>query len=383
MITVAGQRISKTFDTPTECREWIRQTLSRADSGYRVPTTRVTLTEYLEDWSKRQEDLLRPQTVSDYRRVIRDYILPGIGTVQLRKLIPGRIQAVLDQLREAGVSPRMRQIMFQILHKALRDAARMGLIVSNPSDGVQRPRYRHAEMQFLDETQIGQFILAARGDRLEALFVLAVRYGLRQAEILGLRWADLSWNDGSLYVQRQAKRVKGIGWTFPEPKTAAGRRKILLGEDTLLALRQHLERQQLEKRALGKRWRENGLIFPSLVGSPHDQANLLKRFKALLARAGLPDLRFHDLRHSAASLMLAHHVPVLTVSRILGHASPTTTLSIYGHLSTEGQQEAARIIEAATTPVAIALEPRHHNGQGAARPVGSEEKLHAIARGGG
>ena len=182
---------------------------------------------------------------------------------------------------------------------------------------------------------------------------------MRQGELLGLKWADLNWTTGHLQVRRQLQRVDGKGHQFCEPKTKAGRRTILLGRGSLQILRTHRQRQENEKAEAGKNWQENGLIFPSSIGTPLDLRNLLRDFKGTLKLAGLPDMRFHDLRHTAASLMLLHNVPVLTVSRRLGHAKPSTTLDVYGHLIPGMQEVAARVMDEVVTPVMLDLSTRY------------------------
>jgi integrase len=178
---------------------------------------------------------------------------------------------------------------------------------------------------------------------------------MRQAELFGLKWADLKWNSGTLYVLRQVQRVNGEAWQFVEPKTRSGRRTVKLGEETLHRLRLHLEQQEQLKKIAGNRWQENDLIFPTSVGSPGDPSSLRKDFIRILMNAGLPLLRFHDLRHTAASIMLNHGVPVIVVSRRLGHAKASTTLDIYGHLLHEMQDEAARLMDELVTPQAVDL----------------------------
>lgn len=177
----------------------------------------------------------------------------------------------------------------------------------------------------------------------------------RQAELFGLKWSDLKWNSGTLYVRRQVQRVSGIRWNFVEPKTNAGRRTLKLGEETLHMLRLHKEQQALQKLVAGKYWQENDLIFPSSVGTPGDPSNLGKDFIRILMDASLPVIRFHDLRHTAASLRLNLGIPIIVVSRRLGHAKASITLDIYGHLLHEMQDEAARLMDELVTPQPVNL----------------------------
>jgi integrase len=158
-----------------------------------------------------------------------------------------------------------------------------------------------------------------------------------------------------LYVQRQLQDVRGMGSFFQEPKTSSGRRTLQLGEGTIQALREHREFQKLQKECAGQHWQENDLIFPSKIGTPMNPSNLRLDFNRMLERAGVPRVRFHDLRHTAASLMLNNGIPVIVVSKILGHAKPSITLDIYGHLYNEMQGDAARLMDNLVSPIKINL----------------------------
>jgi integrase len=194
----------------------------------------------------------------------------------------------------------------------------------------------------------------------QALYHLALTTGMRQGELLGLKWTDLQLHSGALLVQCQVQDIRGQGTIFQEPKTRAGRRTIKLGEGTLQALRLHYERQQLLKVVAGSRWKENDLIFPSKVGTPRDPSNLCLDFNRVLEKAGLPKIRFHDLRHTAASLMLNHGVPVIVASTRLGHSKPSITLDIYGHLYQEMQDEVARKMDELVSPVPVEFQAVVH-----------------------
>jgi len=235
------------------------------------------------------------------------------------------------------------------MHKAVE----LGYLSRNPADGTTRPRLEQKEMLVLNEDQAYQFLIAAQQSRLYALYHLAIKTGMRQGEILGLRWDDLNWRTGILQIKRQLQRVDHVGHIFTEPKTRSGRRTIRLGSGTMTALRDHQLAQQQQRYIMGTRWQENNLIFPSTLGTPMDLRNLLKDFKKVIRSTGLPDIRFHDLRHTAATIMLLHGVPVFTVSKVLGHSKPSVTLDIYGHLIPGALEVAAQVMEDALTPVAI------------------------------
>jgi len=242
-----------------------------------------------------------------------------------------------------------------VLHCALEKAVKNNLLLRNPAHGANLPRANQPEMKVFDEGQITQFLIASHNTRNEALYHLAVTTGIREGELFGLKWADLFWTSGILHVQRQVQHIPHQGWGFSEPKTKAGRRTIKLGEVTLQILRNQLCRQQQEIAFAGNRWQDNGLIFPSSIGTPMNPSNLRKDFNQLLGQAGLQKIRFHDLRHSAASLMLNNGIPVIVVSKILGHSKPSVTLDVYGHLYNEMQDKAAQLMDDLVTPIQIQM----------------------------
>jgi integrase len=269
--------------------------------------------------------------------------------MKLQELQPYQIQQVYTNLKGQGLSQRSVQLVHSILHRALAMAEKQGLIGRNPARAVIPPKVAQKERKILDENQAMQFLRAAQGDRYEALFQLAITTGIRQGELLGLKWGDIDWASSSLRIRRQIQRATRKGFKFSLPKTQAGRRMIQLGPETLRQLEEHRKRQDLE-RSRGE-WKENDLVFPSLIGNPTDQRALHKFFKRLLRKANLPEIRFHDLRHTAATLMLLNGIPLIVVSRRLGHSKPSVTLDIYGHYLPGMQKEAAALMDALVTPI--------------------------------
>ncbi len=228
--------------------------------------------------------------------------------------------------------------------------------MGNPVKKVDSPEKPEKEMVILSETQISQLLVAAKNHRLEALFHLTITTGLRESEVLALKWSDLDWKYRILKVERQLERPHGDGVQFSAPKTAFGKRSIKLGSKTIEVLRNHNERPQTECIAAGEAWKDYGLIFPSSIGTPIHQHNLWRDFKQLLKQAGLPAFRFHDLRHTSSSLMLNHDVPVIIVSRRLGHARASITSDVYGHILSNMQDEAAELIDGLVTSTQVMMD---------------------------
>ena len=352
-ICIAGKRINFSAKTRAECVGWLQKTVANGVQQPEENESGKTLGDFLKEWLESVESTLRPRTAIQYRQIVQQHILPNIGKLRLRDLHIERIDRFYAGLLKDGVGVRTIRITHSVLHVAMEKAVRYGLVVRNPAHGAVVPKKAMAEMSVLDEEQITRFLTTAHGTRYHRLYHLAIVTGMREAELFGLKWADLSWNKGMLYVRRQAQRVTGKGMIFSEPKTRAGRRTIKLGETTLQLLREHQQTVQEIKLLAGSRWQENDLIFPSSVGTPLDQRAMLTDFYAVLKQGGLPKIRFHDLRHTAASLMLNRGVPVIVVSKMLGHSKPSVTLDVYGHLYTDMQDGAAQVMEELVTPIRV------------------------------
>jgi integrase len=236
------------------------------------------------------------------------------------------------RLKEGKLSPRSVAYIRVVLRAALNQAIRWNLVARNAAELVESPRVRRFEIKPLTPEQARQLLDAAKGSRLEALCAVALACGLRMGEILGLRWQDVDLDARRLAVRQSIQRQRGAGLVAVEPKTERSRRTIEVPAPLIAALKAHRLRQIEERLAEGSHWHDGGLVFASAVGTGIEPRNLHRAFKALLKRAGLPDIRFHDLRHSAASLMLAQGVPLRVVMEVLGHSSISLTADTYSHV---------------------------------------------------
>ncbi len=354
-VTINGKRVSHNAKTKKECREWIRQTLNSIDSGLIFKGAQETFEEFLSGWLISKKSALRPGTWERYSQIVRDYIAPPLGAIRLKDLRPDHIQKLYDTKLKIGVGARTVQLMHAVIHCSLGHAVKLGLIGKNPASVTMPPTYQPEEMKIYDDSQVNRMLVTAIGDRYEALYHLAVSTGMRQSELLGLYWSDVDWSRKTITVNRQLLRKSGGGFQFAPPKTKAGKRKIALGSKSTQKLREHLDRQHQERLTAGTQWQNNDLVFTSAAGTPIHQRNLHRYFKQLIKRAGLPEIRFHDLRHTAASLMLNHGIPLILVSRRLGHSKPSITLDIYGHLIPGMQADAAEKIDDLISPVEVGL----------------------------
>jgi integrase len=227
------------------------------------------------------------------------------------------------------------------LHRALRHAQRRGLIEKNIAELVDPPKPQRREMQSLSPEQARRFLSVVRSDRFEALYVLAISTGMRQGELLGLHWRDIDLEGRSLRVTGSIRYVPGHGLGVSSPKTRSSRRQVMLSQVAVEALDRRREAQRSERTNSGEKWEDRNFVFTSRNGKPIYATNIVNRsFPQLLADAELPRIRFHDLRHTAATLLLGQGIHPKIVSEMLGHASIGITLDLYSHATPTIQREA-------------------------------------------
>jgi integrase len=283
----------------------LREARSGADQGLVFDTARLTVAEYLDRWLKDSvRGSVRESTYESYRRQARRYLTPAVGRVGLKALTPAHVQGLYREMQERGLSPRTVEYTHAVLHRALKQAVRWSMVPRNVCDAVDVPQVRREEMHPLTPEQARRFLDAARGDRLEALYIIAVHAGLRPGELLALGWEDVNLNRGVLHVRRAL-----YDGEFTTPKTKRSRRRIDLSAGSVAALRRHRMRQLEERLARAALWQDHGLVFPSSVGTPLSHRNVVRSFKAVLRRADLPAaIRLYDLRHTCATLLLCRNV---------------------------------------------------------------------------
>lgn len=341
-----GRRKSFYGKTKGEALRKLRAAQHALDHGLPVlMDERQTLAHYLPSWLE-SKNRLEPSTRIRYRIFVERTLIPELGRVQLAKLTPQHLQRLYAKKLDEGWSPTTVHHLHTVLHGALEQAIRWGLIGRNVADLVDAPRIERKEMRFWTPEQARAFLAAVAGDRLEALFRLALDTGMRQGELFGLRWRDVDIEGGALYVQTALKVQEEGGRALGRPKTEYSRRKIEFGEGTADALRAHRKRQAEERLAMGAAWTDNDLVFCNSIGGGLAPNNMTRRhFLPGIKRAGVPVIRPHDMRHTAATLMLLGGVPVKVVSERLGHASPDITLRLYAHVLPGMQKDAAAVMD--------------------------------------
>ncbi|MGZ3626540.1 MAG: tyrosine-type recombinase/integrase [Ktedonobacteraceae bacterium] len=332
--------------TRKEAYEKLQQALLQHRQGLLATGPKQTVKQYLEYWLEHvHKQSIRLHSYVKVRELLDLHILPGLGYLQLQKLTIQHVQAFYSMLQKKLSASRVRFI-HSTLHKALDDAVRTGLVAKNVCDSVTLPRLVRREMQVLTPEQARKVVEAAKGSRLEALLLLALTTGMRRGELLGLKWEDLTLTEsnGSLQVRRSMTRVAGHGVVTSEPKTASSRRKIALSPFVIRVLKEHRVRQLEMRLQAGTKWIENDLVFCNAYGNFLHPARLYMMFHKVLAEADVQNIRFHDLRHSAATILLSMGVNVKVVQEMLGHSRISMTLDTYSHVLPGMQEEAVEKI---------------------------------------
>jgi integrase len=311
----------------------LAQALAKRDDGVLFDDEGQSLGEYIEWWlttSKRGR--VKATTYESHAREVRKHIIPGLGRIRLKSPSPAHLQSYYSFKCESGLAPRTVQYHHTLLHQALKNAVKWGYVRRNVAAVVDPPKVEKKEINPLSAAQVKALLEAAKGDRLEAFYLLAVSTGMRQGELQALKWTDIDLRERTLSGNRTLSAVNG-GPVFTPPKTSKSRRKIFLSRKSVEALRRHRENQETEKEAVADRWHDDDLVFCSSVGTPLSRHNVRSRsFKPLLRRAELPAIRFHELRHTCATLLLSKNIHPKLVQELLGHASISTTLDTYSHV---------------------------------------------------
>ena len=315
--------------TRQEVSERLNKALTDRDGGLIFDAENLTVSEYLDRWLRDSvQGSVSTRTYKSYGQQVRRYLKPSLGRMKLRKLNPMHVQRMYREMQDRGLAARTVQYTHAVLHRALKQARSWGIVGRNVAEDVDPPQVKREEIRPLNRDQTRALLKAAEGNRLEALYIVAVHTGMRPGEILGLRWDDVNFDSGTLQLNRALSDGE-----FNAPKTARSRRRIKLTAGSVKALRAHRKRQLEERMQKAGLWKDHGLVFPSTVGTPLSHRNVVRSFKALLKRADLPaSIRLYDLRHTCATLLLSRNVHPKYVQELLGHASIALTLDTYSHV---------------------------------------------------
>ncbi|WP_406158930.1 site-specific integrase [Streptomyces sp. NBC_01005] len=351
--------------TRREAADKLAEKIADSNRGLPVATADSTVGDYLTYWlSSVAVHRLRENTHTRYSACVRLHLIPGLGTKKIARLTAKDVRTFLDRLRTScqcctqGLDTERNRCcavgeccqkqlsgltvtyVHSVLKSALEHAVREDELPRNVARNVKTTTHQPRRFRPLTAVEARQFLDAARADRLHALYELALRTGLRKGELLGLRWEDLDLTTGTASVRRSLQRTRTGGLTHLPAKTRASERRIALPTECIHSLKKHQERQDREREAAGPDWRDESLVFTTPTGRPLDPANLTRRFRSFLGRAGLRRIRFHDLRHSTATLLLEQGVDLVVIKELLGHAHIGVTAGVYAHVRLRLQRQA-------------------------------------------
>ena len=328
--------------TQKEVQEKVTTLRAERQAGLPIPIGRITGEAFFARWLETMEGTVRPTTFRRYSECIRLHVTPTLGSMALQQIGPSDLQALYAEKRK-HLSARSVLHIHRIIHEALGQAARWNLVPRNAAGLVKAPRVERVEMKVWSREEARLFLRETEADRLAALYALALATGMRQGELLGLRWSAIDLDRGRVSVQKTLYRAVGGQYQLLEPKTASSRRSIDIDPAVVLAVRQRRKEQKEERLRAREGWlNEMDLVFTSPLGLPLDGTYVTAAFQEKAKKLGLPPIRFHDLRHTCATILLQDGVHPKVVQEMLGHSTIAITLDTYSHVVAGMHQEASR-----------------------------------------
>lgn len=345
------QKRKRGFKTKKEAEKYISEQLNALDKGTYFEPSDITFSEYLDYWL---ENYAKPNTAvrtfEGYSYIINQHLKPTLGNVKLSKLQPSHLQEYYSQklsngkLDGGGLSPQSVKHQHRLISKALKDAVKWQFIIRNVAEAVSPPKTKKLEMQIWDNEQVKTFLEVSKGSSYYSVYVTAINTGMRRGEVLGLRWQDVDFDNNILYVRQSLQEVKKVGLTFKEPKS--GKSRSITFTPSLAKELKKIYKQQLEyKLSLGQGYNDLDLVFAQKNGKPLQPTEMSRNYRKLVDKSGLPYIRFHDLRHTHATLLLQQGVHPKVVSERLGHSTIGITMDTYTHVLPNMQKEVALLLE--------------------------------------
>lgn len=347
--TINGKRRRKTVygKTQREAIAALAEVRKAAERGQDLTQRTPTVAQWFDEWIKiKESDGTRASTIRSYRWLAESHIKPALGQHRLDKLTPGHIRSLLTTKSESDLSAASVAHILRLLRNMLGEAERLDLVPRNVAKAVRMPKVPRFEAAALDVAGARSLIAALDGHRLEALFLTTLVLGLRRGEVLGLCWGDVDFDSQRVRIRQSLQRLNG-SLQLVDTKTRRSNATVAAPPGLMEALKQHRRRQQEERLAMGSHWPGHDLVFTSTTGTPLEPRNVTRAWSELRVQANLPDLRFHDLRHSCATILTALGMHPRVVMEMLRHSQISITMDTYAHVAPALQREAADALEAA------------------------------------
>jgi integrase len=339
-LTGRRKQRSRTFLHRRDAEAHLTRWQAEIERGIAVEPHTVTVGEQLRYWLETHaRTSVSPQTCHEYERTVRVHLVPALGAVPLQKLTTAHVEAFKGERLADGVGARTVEICLLRLRQLLAQAVDLGLLATNPAEHVHKPRVVAREARTWSAAQARRFLAVAGRSVYGPIWAIYLGTGMRRGEALGLRWADVDVAHETLRVEQTVGLDRGRAVIKPRPKTAASRRTIAVDPSILVALDEHRERQQAQRLRADDAWRDLDLVFASARGTPINPNNLVREYLRLVASAGVPRIRIHDLRHTHVTLAIQAGAPIGAVSRRVGHARTSTTMDVYAHVLPEMHTE--------------------------------------------
>lgn len=338
------KQISKVFDTKSEAEQWLAKKNHEIYSGTYIQPSEMPLKDWLNEWMEQFAKVgIRENTYNTYRTYLDNHTIPKLGHIPLKDVTTSRIQQFYNDLNLASATVKH---IHAVLRKALEKAVTLGHIKSNPADGkkveIPKPDKEHQELRYWTQDQVSKFLSAVEEHTnpiFATLFYLAIHTGMRRGELLGLRWQDVNFAKSELNIQQSITRDPTGKMHTNAPKTKHSKRSIALDAWVISKLREHQDYMEYLQEQLGNAFERSDLVFTSTNGKIIHVSNLRRSFNAVIKHADIPKIRFHDLRHTHASIYLSHGTNPKVIQERLGHSSFQITMDIYSHLMPNLQRD--------------------------------------------
>lgn len=348
---ITGKRENKTigtYRTKREAEKAEREALTQQERGTLVDPKKMTVSELLDAWLATKANVITSNSHKDYEMAIRLHLKPVFGTVKVQQLTAPQVQGAYDRWLQDGMSPRMIHRCHLVLNQAIARGVRFGLLARNICHDVEKPSLSTPKPTVWSPAEAAAFLNQAKSDALAPLWYFLCLEGMRRGEALGLRWRDLNLERGTAHIVQSVLMDRHTGGTVIQErtKTRTGARTVRLTTETVAVLKGHQDRQASQRQAAGDRWQDHGLVVCTSTGTPINPNNVTRSYDRLVMLSGVPRIRVHDMRHTAATMLLRAGVPAKIVSERLGHATIAITLDTYSHVLPDMQDVAAEAMSA-------------------------------------